>query len=148
MNFIQDRCERFSQDSKSTFHWLLQVCCMNQKMHISEYVCKTFLSFQELAFLSSETFEKLLQSIMFLKMLLFHRYFFDPFQSSSSPFQQITPYHSNSCALLHTTKWRMQIFDPVACGDTADNASGCQMMGHSHVEKDLNRNDHLNSYLE
>ena len=26
---------------------------------------------------------------------------FDPFQSSSSPFQQVTLYHSNSCVLLY-----------------------------------------------
>ena len=42
-------------------------------LHISEYVSKTFL--EELAFLkSSETFEKLLQPVAFIKMRLFHRY--------------------------------------------------------------------------
>ena len=42
----------------------------------------------------------------------------------------------------------MRIFDPVAFGNAADTASGCQMINYSHVEKDLNRNEHLNLYLE
>ena len=42
----------------------------------------------------------------------------------------------------------MQIFDPVARGNTADTAIGCQMMNYSHVEKDLNSNEHLSVNLE
>ena len=34
----------------------------------------------------------------------------------------------------------MQIFDPIARG----NAAACQMMSYSHIEKYLNRNEHLN----
>ena len=33
---------------------------------------------------------------------------------------------------------------PTAPGNTADTTNGCQMMSFSHVEKDLNRNKHLN----
>ena len=36
----------------------------------------------------------------------------------------------------------MHISDPIARGN-ADTASGFQMMSCSHVEKDLNRNEHL-----
>ena len=42
----------------------------------------------------------------------------------------------------------MQIFGPVALGDAADSANGCQMTNYSHVEKDLNRNEHLKLNLE
>ena len=38
----------------------------------------------------------------------------------------------------------MQIFDPMARG----NAAACQMMSYFHVEKDLNKNEHLNFNLE
>ena len=38
----------------------------------------------------------------------------------------------------------MQIFDPIAC----DTANGCQTMSFSHVEKDINRKEHLNLNLE
>ena len=38
----------------------------------------------------------------------------------------------------------MQIFNPIARG----NAAACQMMSYSHVEKDLNKNEHLNLNLE
>ena len=41
----------------------------------------------------------------------------------------------------------MQIFHSIARGN-ADTASGCQMMSYSHVEKDLNMNEHLNLNLE
>ena len=36
MNFIDNSCQRFSLLFKSTFHWLLQVYCITQKMHISQ----------------------------------------------------------------------------------------------------------------
>ena len=42
----------------------------------------------------------------------------------------------------------MQIFVPIAGGNAADTTNCCQMMTYSHVEKDLNRNDHLNVNLE
>ena len=42
----------------------------------------------------------------------------------------------------------MQIFDAIACGNTADIASGCQMMSYSPMEKHLNGNEHLNLNLE
>ena len=42
----------------------------------------------------------------------------------------------------------MQMFNPVACGNAADNANGFQMMSYSHVEENLNRNEHLNINLE
>ena len=38
----------------------------------------------------------------------------------------------------------MQIFDPIAGGNAADTANGYQMMSYSHIETDLNRNEHLN----
>ena len=38
----------------------------------------------------------------------------------------------------------MEIFESIARG----NAATCQMMSLSHVEKDLNRNEHLNLNLE
>ena len=38
----------------------------------------------------------------------------------------------------------MQIFNPKARGKASDTSNGCQMMSNSHVEKDLNRNEHLN----
>ena len=36
MNFVQDSCQRFSLYFKSTFHWMLHVYCITQKMHISQ----------------------------------------------------------------------------------------------------------------
>ena len=42
----------------------------------------------------------------------------------------------------------MQIFYPNALGNVADTTDTCQMMSYSHVEKDLNRNEHLNLKLE
>ena len=38
----------------------------------------------------------------------------------------------------------MQIFDRIAWDNTADIASGCQMMSYSHIEKYLNGNKHSN----
>ena len=37
-----------------------------------------------------------------------------------------------------------EVFDPIACG----KAAACEMMSFSHVEKDLNRNEHLNLHPE
>ena len=72
MNFVQDCFQRFSQQLKSAFHWLLlEVYCTTQKKHISEYVCKTFLE-ELIIFLNCRAFfENLLQPVMFLKMILF-----------------------------------------------------------------------------
>ena len=62
------------------------------KKWIFSNMFKNFL--EELAFLCTETFEKLLQPVAFLKTLLFHRYFlllFDLSQSFfSCPFQPVT----------------------------------------------------------
>ena len=61
------------------------------EMHISKCVCENFL--EELAFLYREIFEKLMQLVMFLKMLVFTGIFlsfFDPFQNFSSLFHQVT----------------------------------------------------------
>ena len=70
MNFIQDSFEIFPQHFKCTFHWLLQVYSITQKMYIFEYAWNFFL--EVLTFLKCrETFEKLLQLVAFLKMLLF-----------------------------------------------------------------------------
>ena len=41
----------------------------------------------------------------------------------------------------------MQIFNTIACGNAADTVNGCQMMSYSHIEEDLNRNEHLNLNL-
>ena len=41
----------------------------------------------------------------------------------------------------------MQIFDPIARGNASGTANGCQMMNCSHIEKDLNKNEHLNLHL-
>ena len=46
------------------------------------------------------------------------------------------------------TKWKMQIFDPIAHGDAIYTAEGCQMVSYFHVEEDLNRNGHVKSILE
>ena len=73
-----------------TFHWLLQVHCIAQKMHISEYICKNFL--EELTFLCRGTFEKLLQTVAFLHMLLFHRLLLH-FQILFQLFQSISTSH-------------------------------------------------------
>ena len=51
------------------------------------------------------------------------------------------------CMLLYT-KWKMQIFDPIVCGNAADTANDCQMMSFSHVQKDLNRNKYSKLNLE
>ena len=50
INFIQDSFQKIFQHCKSTSHWLLLefYILYHIKMHISEYVCKTFL--EELAF--------------------------------------------------------------------------------------------------
>ena len=45
-------------------------------------------------------------------------------------------------------QWKMHIFDPIARGDTAETANGCQVMRYYHLKKDLNRNEHLNLNLE
>ena len=52
INFIQDSFQKVFQHCKSTSHWLLLefYILYHIKMHISEYVCKTFL--EELAFFS------------------------------------------------------------------------------------------------
>ena len=42
----------------------------------------------------------------------------------------------------------MQIFDPIERGSAADTTNGCQTLSYSHVEKDINRNEHLNLNLE
>ena len=42
----------------------------------------------------------------------------------------------------------MHIFDPTACGNAGDTTNCCQMMSYSHLEKDLNKNEHLNLNLE
>ena len=42
----------------------------------------------------------------------------------------------------------MQIFYPIARGKAADTTNGCQMMSYSHVEKDLNKYEHLNLNLK
>ena len=52
-------------------------------------------------------------------------------------------YYSNLC-LLSYTEWKMQIFDPIACGNALYTVDGYQMMSYSHKEKYLNRNKHLN----
>ena len=60
---------------------------------------------------------------------------FDPFQIFSSLFQKVILYHSNSCMLLC-----IQL--PTVF------TNGSQMMSYSHVEKDLNMNEHLNPSLK
>ena len=42
----------------------------------------------------------------------------------------------------------MQIFDPAGRGSAANIANGFQMMSYYHVEKYLNRNEHLKLNLE
>ena len=42
----------------------------------------------------------------------------------------------------------MQIFDLIAHGNAVNTANDCQIMNFSHVEKDLNRNEHLNLNIE
>ena len=40
------------------------------------------------------------------------------------------------------------MFGPIARYQAADITSGCQTMSYTHVEKDLNRNEHLNLNIE
>ena len=126
-----------------TFHWLLQVYCIAQKMHISEYVCKNFL--EELAFLCRETFEKLLQTVTFLHILLFH--FQILFKVITVHFNKSLWYDSDSGMLLWA-KLKVRVFDPVARGNTADTTSCCQMMSYSHVQNNPIRNEHLTLNFE
>ena len=42
INFIQDSCERFSLH----FHWLLQVYCVTEKMHISQELAFLWITIQ------------------------------------------------------------------------------------------------------
>ena len=126
-------------------------------MHISECVFKTFL--EELSSLCKKTFEKLLQPVTFLKMLLIHRYFLTHFKIISKRFliffkvlpvrfnEQLFTIYVNTC-FLHT-KWRIQIFDPIVRGNAAcRHHQWCQMMNYSHVEKDLNRKEYFNLNFE
>ena len=39
----------------------------------------------------------------------------------------------------------MQIFLPIADDNGADNANGSQIVSYTHVDKDLNRNEHFKS---
>ena len=45
---------------------------------------------------------------------------------------------------MHAFYTPNEILNPIACGNTADIANGCHLMSYSHVEKDVNRNEHLN----
>ena len=130
-------------------------------MDISKHLCKTgpielpiFLKFRE-------SYEKLLHPVTILKMLCSRGIFlpylrtisknFDPFQSYSSPFQQVTSHYvplKFMRVFNRYTRWTLLIFNPTACGNAADTAIGCQLISYSHVEKDLNRNEHLNFSLE
>ena len=70
-------------------------------MHIYQYVCKTFLKELAISLKCRENFEKLLKCVMFLKILLFHRYNSAIFSEQS--FQQVTLYYSNSGVFLIVT---------------------------------------------
>ena len=48
------------------------------------------------------------------------------------------------CHILRRTKWRIQIFDPIARGNVADTANDCQLINHSHAEKDLKQSENIN----
>ena len=39
------------------------------------------------------------------------------------------------------------MFDPIPYGNAPDFIDGCQMMSHSHAEKDLTRDKNLNLIL-
>ena len=97
MNYIQVSFQRFSQHFKSTLYWLLQVYCITQKMHFSEYLFKTFL--EELAFLL------LYSPVTFLKMLYFFCYVSrivpKDFWSFSKFFQSISISHSVPFKFMH-----------------------------------------------
>ena len=72
MKFIKEFCQHFKSISTDCL-WMMSIYCITQNIHISECECKS--SRKELAmFVKGEIFEKLLQSITFLKMLLFYRY--------------------------------------------------------------------------
>ena len=71
------------------------------KMHISEYVLM-FLNFlEELAFLYRKIFEKLLESVRILKMLLLHRYF----SAISWSFSKITSASPKTSHELNLSDW-------------------------------------------
>ena len=53
----------------------------------------------------------------------------------------LTNCHSNP-DILSYTKWTRHIFHLIACGSADDTANGCQTMSYSHVEEDLNKNEH------
>ena len=79
-------------------------------MHISEYASKTFIEELAIFLKCSKTFEKLLQPVIFLKMLLFQRYLFlyhilrtvpKDFRSFSKNFQSIPTSHSVGTNQIH-----------------------------------------------
>ena len=45
-------------------------------------------------------------------------------------------------------KWKMQIFDPTGQANVAGTVTCCAMISHSHVDKDLDKNEHLQLNLE
>ena len=103
INFIQG-------SFRSTFYWLLQIYFITQKLHISEYVFKNFL--EELT-LCREIIAvcNISKNSALPQIFLCHtfrtvpkelRYFSKTL--SSSPFQQVTLYHSNSCMLYTPNK--------------------------------------------
>ena len=46
MNFIQNSCQRFALHFKSTFHWLLRVYSITQKMYISQELALLWITLQ------------------------------------------------------------------------------------------------------
>ena len=67
---------------------------------------------------------------------------------SSSPFQQVTLYHSHPC-ILHTPNQRCRFStQQLVVMLHADNTNAFQMISYTNVEKDLDRNEHLNLNLE
>ena len=114
MNFIKTRLQKISQHFKSTSYWLSKFGIIQKSTFPNARILNCLQRFSKRTLKCSESFEKLLQPVTFLKMLLFHRYFsagskeqyhkiFDLFQSFSSPFQQAVTLlllHSNSRVFL------------------------------------------------
>ena len=127
----------------------------NQTKNAHFWIClRNFL--EKLAFLCRENLWKVIGGCHISKNSALPQVFFchilrkaaKDFQSFSKYFPSISTSHTGPFKFMHAlyNKWKIQIFDPIVRGN-ADNASGRQMMSYSNVEKDLNRNKHLNLNL-
>ena len=129
--------------------------CIKQKMHISEYVCKTFL--EKITFLRKEIIavcnvskNAALPQVFFCHTLGTVPQDFRSFSKtlSSIPLQQVTLYHLNLCMLYTPNKRCRFTTQQLVAMLHADTTYAFQTMSYANVEKDINRNEHLNLNLQ